>query len=84
MVNGAKDDDIREIMAEETRRGRRPLDAREIERKKHEREILRELLRIDNEQEFLKAIRELGYADDPERTDLILKAWRTLASSRRR
>lgn len=84
MPNGTKDDDIREVMAEESRRGRRPVDAKEIERKKHEREILRNLLHIEREEEFLKAIRELGYADEPEKTALILKAWRALASSRRR
>jgi len=84
MANGNKDDEIREVMAEESRRGKRPLDLKALERRRREREMLRSLLQIEKEEEFLNAIRELGYADDPERTAVILKAWRALSSSRRR
>jgi hypothetical protein len=84
MPKDPKDDEIRDVMAEEKSRGKRPFDSEARKRKKQEWEILRGILAIPREEDFLRTIRELGYADDPKKTDEILKAWRALSSSRRR
>lgn len=84
MANGTKDDDIREVMAEEKSRGKRPHDAAERKRKKAEIEVLRGLFATPREEDFVRAIRALGYGDDPKQFEKILKAWRDLSSSRRR
>ena len=84
MANGTKDEDIREVMAEEESRGRRPHDAAERKRKKEEIEVLRGLFATPREEDFVRAIRALGYGDDPKQLEKILKAWRDLSSSRRR
>jgi hypothetical protein len=84
MANGTKDDDIREVMAEEGSRGRRPHDAAERKRKKEEIEVLRGLFATPREEDFARAIRALGYGDDPKQLEKIVKAWRDLSSSRRR
>jgi hypothetical protein len=84
MPNGPKDDEIRDVMAEEKSRGKRPFDSKARKQKREEWDILRGILAIPREEDFLRTIRELGYAADPEKTDEILKAWRALSSSRRR
>jgi hypothetical protein len=52
--------------------------------RKHGLEVLRGILEIPREEDFVRTIRELGYADDPEKLEEILKAWRDLSSSRKR
>jgi hypothetical protein len=84
MANGTKDDDIREVMAEEKSRGRRPHDSKARKRKQDELEIIRGLFATPREEDFVRAIRALGYGDDPKQLEKIVKAWRDLASSRRR
>ena len=84
MANGTKNDDIREVMAEEKSRGRRPLDPEARKRRKDEIEVIRGLFATPREEDFVRAIRALGYGDDPKQLEKILKAWRDLSSSRRR
>lgn len=84
MANGTKDDDIRDVMAEESRRGKRPIDAKARKREKDERDVIRGLFATPREEDFVRAIRALGYGDDPRQLEKIVKAWRDLASSRRR
>jgi hypothetical protein len=84
MADDLKDDNIRDVMAEEKSRGKRPFDSKARKQKKDEREVLRGILEIPREEEFLRAIRALGYADDEKKTEEILKAWRVLSSSRPR
>jgi hypothetical protein len=84
MADGTKDDDIREVMAEEKSRGRRPHDAKARKQKKDELETIRGLFATPREEDFVRAIRALGYGDDPKQLEKIVKAWRDLASSRRR
>jgi hypothetical protein len=57
MANDPKDEEIREVMAEEKRRGKRPqhLDARKLH--KQRLEALREILSFTREQEAIDAIR---------------------------
>ncbi|MGH9742433.1 MAG: hypothetical protein ACRD51_08785, partial [Candidatus Acidiferrum sp.] len=66
MANGTNDDDIREVMAEEKSRGRRPHDAEAIKRRKDEIAVLRGLFATPREEDFARAIRALGYGDDPK------------------
>jgi hypothetical protein len=84
MATDPIDDDIRDVMAEEKSRGRRPYAAKARKQRKHELEVLRGILAIPREEDFVRTIRELGYADDPEKLEEILKAWRDLSSSRKR
>lgn|GEM_PF-1773454 len=76
MANGTIDDDIREVMAEEKNRGRRPRDAEALKERRKHLEDLRVALTSRTEQEFLVAIRGLGLDDDPEKFAEALKIWR--------
>jgi hypothetical protein len=84
MANGTKDEDIRDVMAEEKSRGRRPRDAEAIKQRKDEIAVLRGIFATPREEDFVKAIRALGYGDDPEKFEEILKAWRVFSASRKR
>jgi hypothetical protein len=84
MANGTKDDDIREVMAEEKSRGRRPHDAKARKQRKDEMEVLRGIFATPREEDFVRSIRALGYGDDPKRFEEILKAWRAFSASRKR
>lgn len=84
MANGTKDDDIRDVIAEEKSRGRRPCDAEAIKHRKDEIAMLRGIFATPREEDFVKAIRALGYGDDPEKFEEILKAWRVFSASRKR
>jgi hypothetical protein len=72
-----KEDEIREVMAAEKSRGaRRPKDP---EIRRQERELLekfRKALDLEDERDFVQAIRELGLADDPQKVTNALKVWR--------
>jgi hypothetical protein len=72
-----KDDDLRDVMAEETSRGKRPISA---EARRERRELLRgfrDALHAKTEREFLEILRELGLADDPQKRAEALKIWRS-------
>ena len=72
-----REDDIRDVMAEEKGRGRRhPKDALA---RKQERELLRrfrEALSLDDENDFIEAIRELGLGEDAQKLQKALRIWR--------
>lgn len=72
-----ENDELRELMAEEKARGtRRPKDP---EIKRQERELLwrfRKALDLEHESDFIEAIRELGFAENPERLRNALRIWR--------
>ena len=81
MANGTRDDDIREEMAEESRRGKRPTSA-EARRLQRERlETMRMILGFTREADVIAAIGLLGRDDDPAELEKILKIWRALSSS---
>lgn len=84
MANGTKDDDIREVMAEESRRGKRPLDAKARKERADLLQYVRDALRAKTEAEFLEAIRGLQIAEDPKRLEDAVKLWRSFSSLRRR
>lgn len=84
MANGTKDDDIREVVAEETRRGKRTIstEARKLQRERLE--TMRKILGFTREADVIAAIDLLGRGDDPGEREKILKIWRALSSSRRK
>ena len=78
------DDDIRDVMAEEKSRGKRPLD---LKARKERLELLRqvrEALELDSEKEFRKAMRGLQLDEDPKRLEEAVQLWRSFSSSRRK
>ena len=84
MPNGTKDDDIREVMAEESRRGKRPINAEARKLQRERQETMRRILAFTKETDVIAAIDLLGRGDDPEELEKILKLWRALSSSRRK
>ncbi len=84
MPNGTKGDDIREVMAEEKSRGRRPRDAEALKERRKHLEDMRVALTSRSEQEFLIAMRGLGLDEDPEKFAEALKVWRASSFLRRR
>jgi hypothetical protein len=79
-----KDEDIREVMAQESRRGKRPLDPVGRKLEKQRLEAIRVILSIRREEDAVAAIRALGHGDDPDELERILKVWRAASSSRKK
>jgi hypothetical protein len=67
-------DQIKRVMAEEKRRGRHPSHA-EARKRKLER-LFTTLLDRATEEEFLKAMRDLGLSPESEQHRAALKIWR--------
>lgn len=70
-------DDVRDVMAQEKARGSRS--PRESLLRKHEQELLRKFRRaldLDDEHDFLEAIREIEPGADEERRRNALRIWR--------
>jgi hypothetical protein len=72
-----KDPDILDVMKEEKSRGRRRVDTGARQRRQERIKALQEALKARTEREFVEAIRELGYAADPEKLREALKIWRS-------
>ena len=83
-ANGSKDDDIREVMAEESRRGKRPTNAESRKLQRERMETMRRILGFTREADVVAAIDLLGRGGDPEELEKILKLWRALSFSRRK
>jgi len=78
------DEDIGDVMAEEKRRGKRPLD---LKARKEKAELLRqvkEALSLNTETEFRQAIHGLQLDEDPQRLEEAVRLWRSFSSSRRK
>jgi hypothetical protein len=71
-----EDDDIREVMEDEIRRGRRPTDPSARDRKKRELEIVRQMMWEYNEERFREVIAALGLAEGSPEHDAAVAAWR--------
>ena len=74
---GEKQAELDDVMREETRRGRRPIDIEERRRQAQLKRDLRMYLRIATEQEFREAMRALGLRDGSRQLDQALTIWRT-------
>jgi hypothetical protein len=72
-----KQAELDDVMREETRRGRRPIDIEERRRQAQLKRDLRMYLRIATEQEFREAMRALGLRDGSRQLDQALTIWRT-------
>jgi hypothetical protein len=84
MANEAKDDDIRELIAEESRRGRRHASAETRKLERERLETMRRILGFTREADVIAAIDLLGHGDDPDELEKILKVWRALSALRKR
>jgi hypothetical protein len=78
------DKDIRDVMAEEKSRGKRPLDSKARKEKAELLRQVREALCLDTEMEFRQAIRGLQLDEDPQRLEDAVRLWRSFSSSRRK
>jgi hypothetical protein len=68
--------DLEEVIRKETGRGRRPIDL-ETRRKHAEKlEVMRKLLAIATEEEFVKAMRGVGLRDESPEFLEALRIWR--------
>jgi hypothetical protein len=75
-VDNKKKDDLRDVIREETSRGRRRVD---IEARRERARMLREmrdLLAIGTEEDFLKAMHAAGFAVNPRNREDLLRIWR--------
>lgn len=77
MIDDPKAPDIQDVMREEKSRGKRPVDTKARQLRQQRLKALQEALKARTEREFLEAIRELGYGDDPEKLREALKIWRS-------
>jgi len=67
---------IQDVMREEKSRGKRRVDLKALRQRQELLNGFREALKLRTEHEFVEAIRELGFADDPEKLREALKIWR--------
>jgi hypothetical protein len=77
MPHDNDEQDLRDVMAEEKSRGKRPIHS---EAQRERRELLkgfRDALHARTEREFLEILTELGLAGDPEKREKALKIWRS-------
>ena len=72
-----KQAELDDVIRQETRRGRRPIDIEERRRQEQLKRDLRMYLRIATEQEFREAMLALGLRDGSSQLKEALKAWRT-------
>jgi len=77
MIADPKDPDIQDVMREEKSRGKRRVDVEARQLRQQRLKVLHEVLKARTEREFVEAIRELGYADDPEKLREALEIWRS-------
>jgi hypothetical protein len=70
-----KEQDLREVIGEEGRRGRRPIDLGARRERKEKLFTLRKLLEIGTEAEFVKAMRAFGLREDSPEFLASLEIW---------
>jgi hypothetical protein len=76
MLEDRKGADIQDVMKEEKSRGKRRIDTTALQQRQKLLRGFREALNLRTEHEFVDAIRELGFADDPVKLREALKIWR--------
>jgi hypothetical protein len=77
MIDDPKDPDIQDVIREEKSRGKRPVDTKARQLRQQRLKALQIALKARTEREFVEAIRELGYGEDPEKLREALKIWRS-------
>lgn len=78
-----KDDDVREVMDAEKRRGRRPVDISARERRNRELQTIRQMMWECDEKRFREIIVQLGLAEGSPRYEAALAAWHEAQRRRR-
>ena len=73
--------DLDDVIREETRRGRRPIDIEERRRQERFRREFRMYLRIPTEKEFIEAMLAFGLREDSPQMNEALMIWRTFRES---
>ena len=69
-------DDLKEVMMEEGRRGRRPVDPEAQRARREKLAELRKLLELGTEAEFIKAVRAFGLREGSREFLEALEIWR--------
>jgi hypothetical protein len=76
-------DDLHQVMREERRRGRRPVDEEAIKERKRLLKAFLDLLQSGDEPGFLRAIRALGLQDGSEEFERAHQIWKMLRRERK-
>ena len=76
------EDDLHDLMASEGRRGRRPVDVEARKKGQRLRKDLGRVLRLGDEQAFLKILREAGLKDGTPEFARALKVFREESGGR--
>ena len=71
-----KEDDLRDAIAEDFSRGRRPISAESKRSRKARANQMRKLLMLATEEEFVKAMRDAGLDPGSPRFLQVLEIWR--------
>jgi hypothetical protein len=75
-----KDQDLQDVIHEETRRGRRPVDIGTVRLKRDRIALLKKLLTLATEEEFIEAIRAFGLIEGSKEFSQAMDAWRGFRS----
>ena len=79
-MDDKKREDLRDVIREETSRGRRRVDIEARRKRDQDLKDMRKLLENPTEREFLKAMRDGGVEDDSPRLEEMLRIWREFRS----
>jgi hypothetical protein len=71
-----KQGDLQDVMAEESRRGRRPIDLGAQRARREKLASLRKLLEIGTEEEFVKAMLAFGLSEESAEFSACLETWK--------
>ena len=76
MKDKDKESEISDVIKQETRRGKRPIDIEERRRLAAVKQDIRKWLRLGTEDQFREAMRVLGFRDSSEVMEYLVQAWR--------
>ncbi len=74
-MDDEKSRDLKDVMKEEGRRGRRPIDIGTVRMKRERLALLKKLLTLATEEEFIEAIRAFGLIEGMPEFSEALDAW---------
>jgi len=74
-MDDEKSRDLDDVVKEESRRGRRPIDIGTIRLKRERLALLRKLLTLATEEEFIEALRAFGLVEGTPEFSEALDAW---------
>lgn len=74
-MDDKKSQDLKDVIKEEGRRGRRPIDIGTVRKKRERQALLKKLLTLSTEKEFVEAICAFGLVDGTPEFSAALDAW---------